>query len=199
MVLFAHCAPLTVNAVKHLWERKPLAHDTGNRLATVVNLDITTHWTPTVGMYLGRINKAHILNAVRDAAGEEAAERLSDLKKQPMAEAAEQLLAGTGWLPAVLRTPEPAVFAERQDEEGVDARSADVAEAEPEAPEADTTNAALADSSSLAEGANPSTSPPNKRRPEPPGGSGQLSVGEFPGRANGAPGDLDLRTAAMRS
>lgn len=155
MAVFAHCASLTVNAVKQPWERKPRAHETADRLATAVNLDMTAHWTPTVRTYLGRITKAHILDAVRDAASEEAAERLSDLKKQPMAEAAEQLLAGTGWLPAVLRTPEPAVFAERQDEKGADARSADVAELEPEAPEPDTTNAALAESSALAEGGEP--------------------------------------------
>jgi ParB family chromosome partitioning protein len=29
------------------------------------------------------------------------------MKKQPMAEAAEQLLAGTGWLPTLLRTAPP--------------------------------------------------------------------------------------------
>ncbi|MER9140300.1 ParB/RepB/Spo0J family partition protein [Mesorhizobium sp. M0830] len=155
MALFAHCASLTVNAVKQPWERKPRAHETTDRLATAVNLDMTTHWTPTVRTYLGRITKAHILDAVREAASEEAAERLSDLKKQPMAQAAEQLLAGTGWLPAALRTPEPAVFAERQDEEGANARSTAVAELEPEAPEPDTTNGALADSSALAEGGEP--------------------------------------------
>ncbi|MER8583174.1 hypothetical protein NKG95_31545 [Mesorhizobium sp. M1423] len=44
-----------------------------------------------------------------------------------MAEAAEQLLAGTGWLPAVLRTEQPAMLVERQDE-AADARSADVSE-----------------------------------------------------------------------
>ncbi|RWP10647.1 ParB/RepB/Spo0J family partition protein [Mesorhizobium sp.] len=155
MAVFAHCASLTVNAVKQPWERKPRAHETADRLATAVNLDMTAHWTPAVRTYLGRITKAHILDAVRDAASEEAADRLSDLKKQPMAEAAELVLAGTGWLPAVLRTPEPVVFAEQQDEEGADARSADVAALEPEAPELDTTNAALADSSALAEGGEP--------------------------------------------
>jgi len=30
---------------------------------------------------------------------------MADMKKQDMAEAAEQLLAGTGWLPALMRTP----------------------------------------------------------------------------------------------
>lgn len=137
MALFAHCASLTVNAVKQPWERKPRAHETANRLATAVNLDMTAHWTPTVRTYLGRITKAHILDAVREAASEEAAERLSDLKKQPMAEAAEQLLAGTGWLPSVLRTEQLPMSAEPQDE-AEDARSADAAELEPEPAQQDT-------------------------------------------------------------
>ncbi|PWJ91175.1 hypothetical protein C8D77_104522 [Mesorhizobium loti] len=81
MALFAHCASLTINAVKQPWERKPRAHETPNRLATVVNLDMTAHWRSTVQTYLGRITKAHILDAVREAASEEAAESLSDLKK----------------------------------------------------------------------------------------------------------------------
>lgn len=97
MALFAHCASLTVNAVKQPWERKPRAHETADRLATAVELDMTAHWRPTVRTYLGRITKAHILAAVCEAVSDEAADRLSSMKKQPMAEAAEQLLAGTGW------------------------------------------------------------------------------------------------------
>ena len=31
-------------------------------------------------------------------------DRIASMKKQPMAEAAEQLLAGTGWLPPLMRT-----------------------------------------------------------------------------------------------
>jgi len=65
---------------------------------------MTTTWTPTVASYLGRVTKAKILEAVREAVSEEAAERISGMKKQPMAEAAEQLLIGTGWLPGLLRT-----------------------------------------------------------------------------------------------
>ncbi|MGY2991201.1 hypothetical protein ACVWWD_000008 [Mesorhizobium sp. URHB0026] len=138
MALFAHCASLTVNAVKQPWERKLRAHETADRLATAINLDITAHWTPTVRTYLGRITKAHILDAVREAASGEAADRLSDLQKQPMAEAAEQLLAGTGWLPAVLRTERPAISVEGQDEVA-DARSSDVSELETKSAQPDTT------------------------------------------------------------
>ena len=83
-------------------------HETADKLATAVTLDMTAHWTPTVRSYFGRITKAHIVAAVREALGDEAAERIADKKKVEMAEAAEQLLAGTGWLPPVLRTARPA-------------------------------------------------------------------------------------------
>ena len=109
MALLAHCASLTINAVKLPWEtNKRRAHETADKLATAVTLDMTAHWTPTVRSYFGRITKAHIVAAVREALGDEAAERIADKKKVEMAEAAEQLLAGTGWLPPVLRTAHPA-------------------------------------------------------------------------------------------
>jgi ParB family transcriptional regulator, chromosome partitioning protein len=104
MALFAHCVSLTVNAVKLPWERKPRALATADKLAEAVSLDMTGCWRPTVRAYLGRITKARILEAVREAISEEAADQTANMKKQAMAEAAEQLLAGTGWLPALLRT-----------------------------------------------------------------------------------------------
>lgn len=109
MALFAHCASLTVNALKLPWEsNKRHAYVTADRLATALVLDMSQHWTPTVSTYLGRVTKAHILAAVREAVGDEAAERIAAMKKQVMSEAAEQLLAGTGWLPPLLRTERPA-------------------------------------------------------------------------------------------
>ena len=108
LALFAHCASLTVNAVKQPWERKPRAHETADRLATGLALDMTAHWTPTARGYFGRVTKAHIVAAVREAVSDEAADRIAGMKKQPMVEAAEQLVAGTGWLPALLRTERPA-------------------------------------------------------------------------------------------
>jgi ParB family chromosome partitioning protein len=105
MALFAHCAALTVNAVKLPMERKPRAMATADRLAEAVSLDMTAHWRPTARTYFGRVTKSHILAAVREAVSIEAAERMVDMKKQDMAEAAEQLLVATGWLPALMRTP----------------------------------------------------------------------------------------------
>ena len=69
---------------------------------------MTGYWGPTVRTYLGRITKARILEAVREGVGIDAADRMAHMKKQGMAEAAEQLLAATGWLPALMRTPRAA-------------------------------------------------------------------------------------------
>ncbi|EXL02369.1 plasmid stablization protein ParB [Brucella anthropi] len=117
MALFAHCASLTVNALKLPWEHKRRAYETADKLATALALDMSQHWTPTLSSYLGRVTKAHILEAVVGGVGYGAAERIKDKKKQEMAEDAEQLLAGSGWLPPLLRTERPAWLDETQQPE----------------------------------------------------------------------------------
>lgn len=62
-------------------------------------------WSPTVDNYFGRVTKARIVEAVREAKGETAAQLIEHLKKSEMAERAEGLLAGSSWLPEPLRTP----------------------------------------------------------------------------------------------
>jgi ParB family chromosome partitioning protein len=113
MDLLAHCVSLGVNAIRNPLDRRPGAWDQAERLATAAGLDMTGTWAPTVERYLGRVTKSRILEAVSEAKGEDDAERISGLRKVEMAEAAEQMLAGTGWLPPLLRTvqreatPEP--------------------------------------------------------------------------------------------
>ncbi|MBR0900689.1 ParB N-terminal domain-containing protein [Bradyrhizobium tropiciagri] len=107
MALFAHCVALTVNAVKLPFDRRPRALAAADRLAEAVGLDMTGYWRPTVRSYLGRVTKVGILEAVREGVSEEAAERMSGMKKTEMAQAAEQLLAATDWLPSLLRTATP--------------------------------------------------------------------------------------------
>jgi ParB family chromosome partitioning protein len=107
MALLAHCAASTVNALRLPWDRKPRSLQTADRLASALALDVAKDWTPTVDSYLSRVTKAHIVEAVAEGVSEDAARRIADMKKPDMAQAAEQLLAGTGWLPATLRTPEP--------------------------------------------------------------------------------------------
>ena len=103
--LLAYCAAHAVNAVHEPWNRRTRAMAHATQLAQALRLDLTAQWSPTREMYLGRVTKAHILQAVREARGEAAAQRIDHLKKADMAEEAERLLAGTGWLPALLRTP----------------------------------------------------------------------------------------------
>ncbi|EZP81804.1 putative transcriptional regulator [Novosphingobium resinovorum] len=109
LALLAHCASSTVNALRLPWDRKPRTLQTADRLATALALDMGKDWTPTVDSYLGRVTKAHILEAVAEGVSEDAARHIADKKKPEMAEAAEQRLAGSGWLPAVLRTPKAEV------------------------------------------------------------------------------------------
>jgi ParB family chromosome partitioning protein len=109
MALLAHCVSCTVNALRLPWDRKPRSLQTADRLASALSLDMAKDWTPTVDSYLGRVTKAHIVEAVTEGVSEDAARRIADMKKADMAQAAEQLLAGTGWLPTVLRTPEAEV------------------------------------------------------------------------------------------
>lgn len=105
--LLAHCASLTVTAVRAPFDRKPQAWAHADRLAEAVGLDMSGYWAPTVASYMGRVTKARIAGAVREAVSPEAAERISSLKKPDMAAEAEALLACKGWLPNLLRAPEP--------------------------------------------------------------------------------------------
>jgi ParB family transcriptional regulator, chromosome partitioning protein len=115
MALLAHCLSFGVNA---LYERMPSYGAVSqrsvterlkraDRLASALSLDLVeAGWQPTVENYLGRVTKARILQAVREARGNEAADRIAHLKKPDMAREAERLLEGSGWLPEALRTIE---------------------------------------------------------------------------------------------
>jgi len=104
--LFAHCVSLSVNAIYEAYNRRPRALAHADLLAEAVDLDmVAAGWEPTIDTYLGRVTKAHILASVREAKGTRAGDRIEHLKKGDMAEKAQELLAGSGWLPEPLRTP----------------------------------------------------------------------------------------------
>lgn len=106
MQMLAHCAALTIDGVVRT--KHPLSPSLRHveTLAQAVSLDMAVHWQPTATGYLGQVTKDTILAAVREAVSETAARTLADLKKAAMAEAAERLLEGKRWLPAVLRLPQ---------------------------------------------------------------------------------------------
>lgn len=113
MALLAHCVSQGVNALfepvkgygghisAHGIAQRIAAADS---LAAVVGLDMAeAGWTPTVDNYLGRVTKPRIIEAVREAKGDETAVLIEHLKRGDMAREAERLLEGTGWLPEPLR------------------------------------------------------------------------------------------------
>jgi len=71
-------------------------------VATAARLTMTDWWTPTVETYFGRVTKAQIARAVTEAG---AGPFNTEGKKAEVAAAAARLVAGTGWLPAMLRSP----------------------------------------------------------------------------------------------
>ena len=83
---------------------KALAH--ADRLAQAVDLDmVSAGWVPTVDNFLGRVTKARIVAAVGEAKGGQPPQSIEHLKKAEMADKAQELLAGSGWVPEPLRTP----------------------------------------------------------------------------------------------
>ena len=134
------CSPtasgLTINATCQPYDRRPKAIAHADRLAEAVQLDMAAAgWRPTVATYLGRVTKARILEAVREAKGEQAAQLIEDLKKADMAREAERLLDGTGWLPEPLRlrVADASAGADAGDPEALPAFLADDADGEPRA------------------------------------------------------------------
>lgn len=73
-------------------------------LAKAMGLDMSRWWTATGASYFGHVSKARILDVVTEAVDANAASPLAALKKDAAVAGAEQTVAGTGWLPACMRT-----------------------------------------------------------------------------------------------
>jgi ParB family chromosome partitioning protein len=102
--LFAHCASLSLNAVVESWNKRPGALAHADELAATLGFDmVEAGWSPTVDNYLGRVTKARIVQAVREARGGDSAQLIDHMKKDLMAREAARLLEGSNWLPEPLR------------------------------------------------------------------------------------------------
>jgi ParB family chromosome partitioning protein len=102
--LMACCAGVGLYAVRDPHDRRPGALAQAETLATAVGLDMAGTWTATAASYFSRVPKPRVLEAVTEAVNAEEAGRIAGFKKADMAEAAERLVEGKGWLPPVLRT-----------------------------------------------------------------------------------------------
>ncbi|QTC92125.1 ParB/RepB/Spo0J family partition protein [Brevundimonas goettingensis] len=112
--LMACCAGVGLYAVRDPHDRRPGALAQAETLATAVGLDMAGTWTATAASYFTRVSKARVLEAVTEAVNPDEAGRIAGFKKADMAEAAERLLEGKGWLPVPLRTVSDAAEPEDQ-------------------------------------------------------------------------------------
>lgn len=119
--LLAYAAAKSVNALQlgHYERRKQRAH--ADRLAQALKFDMTQWFEPTAENYFGRVSKTGIEQALTEAKGADFAAGVSGMKKAEAAAYAERQIAGTGWLPALLKIAPTADRATEQgDEEQLD-------------------------------------------------------------------------------
>jgi ParB family chromosome partitioning protein len=122
--LMACCAGVGLYAVRDPHDRRPDALAHADALATVTGLDMSGTWSATAASYFSRVSKARILEEVTEATNTEEAARIAGFKKGDMAEAAERLVEGRGWLPPLLRTA-PAVDEEGPKQQGEEVGATD--------------------------------------------------------------------------
>ena len=96
--LLALCGALTVNAL-------PGAGGAGsaNSIAAALGLDMADWWEPTAEAYLNHVPKAQIIAALKEGGPELAGGGVEAMKKDALVTAAASRLAGTRWLPELLR------------------------------------------------------------------------------------------------
>lgn len=98
----AFCVANSIDGLQHTDDTSPL-----DGIAHTVGLDVAQWWAPTADSYLSRVSKDRITAVVTEAVDAETAAPLQKMKKADAAKAAEDILAGTGWLPSLLRTAQP--------------------------------------------------------------------------------------------
>ncbi|MCY1263103.1 Nucleoid occlusion protein [compost metagenome] len=102
--LLAVCVAHSINTFTER-EEDSYTHDRAHQLAGALELDMADWWEPTASNYLASVPASRRIEAVREAAGDDAAASLAGMKKADMIAAAEGHLNGRRWLPALLRRP----------------------------------------------------------------------------------------------
>jgi ParB family chromosome partitioning protein len=97
--LFALCVALTLDASTAVAGQRP-----GDDLGAALQINVADYWTATEVSYLGSVPKDKLMAAVDEACGTGSSNGMEKMKKGDAVKYAEQKLAGTGWLPAMLRS-----------------------------------------------------------------------------------------------
>lgn len=80
------------------------------KFLAAVEFDMSEHFQPTAENYLGKVSKPLIVEALKQAGkltGKADTDALLAMKKGALATEVEKRLAGSGWVPSLIRTPKP--------------------------------------------------------------------------------------------
>jgi ParB family chromosome partitioning protein len=113
---------LVATTVTGVYATEPAQQRT-DRLAQALGLNMAKWWEATGPSYFQHVSKARAIEVISEATGVPASGAVQALKKDAAVAHAAQAVAGTGWLPTVLRVRPPA-----------DASDADVASEPDEGP-----------------------------------------------------------------
>ena len=102
--LFTFLVAITVTGV---YATEPAQQRTDG-LAQALRLDMTHWWQASGPSYFQHVSKARATEVVSEATGVPAGTAMQALKKEAAVAHAAQAVAGTGWLPTVLRLRPPA-------------------------------------------------------------------------------------------
>ncbi|UVW30569.1 ParB/RepB/Spo0J family partition protein [Massilia sp. H6] len=130
--LLALCVALTLDVTTGVAGKQP-----GGELATALELDVADYWTATEASYFGAVSKETIIAAVEEACGPGSGMPIVKMKKGEAVKYAEQKIAQTRWLPAMLRAP------------AAKAVATDVPATDASATEAPATDAAVTDAATI--------------------------------------------------
>ncbi|HBT33250.1 MAG TPA: chromosome partitioning protein ParB, partial [Pusillimonas sp.] len=96
----AYLVAVSVQGVQHQESTSATPLDA---LAAIDGIDPARWWEPSAESYLAHVSKDRIIEVVHEGADEAAAAPLAKMKKGEAVQAAQQALAGRGWLPDILR------------------------------------------------------------------------------------------------
>jgi ParB family chromosome partitioning protein len=97
--LLAFCTAYSLTTV----QSNETAQTATSQVIAAVNLDMADWWQPTRDSYFAQVSKQHIISIVSTEISPEIAKPMGDMKKIPLAEAAEQKMHDRRWLPPFLR------------------------------------------------------------------------------------------------
>lgn len=112
--LLAVCAASAVDCILRKGERagsERIKH--ADALAQALALNMSDWYEPTADGYFSRIGKPQVVDAYKQAKGTDPAPAWLKLKKPDLAKHVAKAIAGTGWLPEVLRTAHNAAPSEK--------------------------------------------------------------------------------------